>query len=215
MIDLYIETKLRILNARPRGDLQGHLTYVGYHGCSTVDLVLTSEISLTKSTIVQYLSIQDLYFLSDHGPVLLKLEANVLPDLRITDSSKIILPVKEKPFRYNWNNSQEKEFSSQLAFETKNILTFSGKTDTNVNSKIEYELGEIQNAFIRSAKRILKTKVPQINKKKKPNHKKWFNLDCKKLGTNLQRFGRKVSQFPKNPFLREQFYKLKSKYRST
>ena len=52
LLDLCIETKLMILNGRTRGDLQGHLTYVGFHGCSTVDLVLTSEASLTKSTIV-------------------------------------------------------------------------------------------------------------------------------------------------------------------
>ena len=43
LLDLCIETKLRILNGRMRGDLQGHLTYVGFHACSTVDLVLTSR----------------------------------------------------------------------------------------------------------------------------------------------------------------------------
>ena len=52
LLDLCIETKLMILNGRTRGDLQGHLTYVGFHRCSTVDLVVTSEASLTKSTIV-------------------------------------------------------------------------------------------------------------------------------------------------------------------
>ena len=52
LFDLCIETKLRILNGRTHGDLQGHLTYAGFHGCSTVNLVLTSEASLTKSTIV-------------------------------------------------------------------------------------------------------------------------------------------------------------------
>ena len=48
LLDLCIETKLRILNGRTRGDLQGHLTHVGFHDCSTVDLVLTSEALLTK-----------------------------------------------------------------------------------------------------------------------------------------------------------------------
>ena len=64
-LDLCIETNLRILNNRTRGVLQGHLTYVGFHGCSAVDLVLTSEASLTNSTMVQYLSVQDLNFFSD------------------------------------------------------------------------------------------------------------------------------------------------------
>ena len=56
LLDLCIETKLKILNGRKRGDLQGHLTYIGFHGCSTVDLALTSEASLAKPNIVQYLS---------------------------------------------------------------------------------------------------------------------------------------------------------------
>ena len=58
------------------GDLQGHLAYVVFHDSSTVGLVLASEASLTKSTIVQYLSVQDLNFLLDHRPVLLKLTKN-------------------------------------------------------------------------------------------------------------------------------------------
>ena len=35
--------KLRVLNRRARGDLHGHVTYVCYHGCSTLDLVVVSE----------------------------------------------------------------------------------------------------------------------------------------------------------------------------
>ena len=108
LLNLCIETKLRILNGRTRGDLQGHLTYVGYHGCSTVDLVLTSEVSLTESTKVQYLSVQDLNFLSDHRPVLLKRTGNFNPDLNMTDNSKLISTVTEKPLRYNWKNTLEK-----------------------------------------------------------------------------------------------------------
>ena len=65
LLDLCTETKLRVLNGRTCQNLQGLLTYVGFHGCSTVDLVLASEGSLTKSTIVQYLSVQDLNFFSD------------------------------------------------------------------------------------------------------------------------------------------------------
>ena len=85
LLDLCTEAKLRILNGRTRGDLQGHLTYVG---CSTVDLVLASEAYLTKSTIIQYLLVQDLNFLSDHRPILLKLTRNYnfIPNKIIKDT---------------------------------------------------------------------------------------------------------------------------------
>ena len=46
-------------------------------------------------------------------------------------------------------------------------------------------------------------------------HKKWFNLNCKQIGTNLERLGQKLSETPKGTYLREQFLKLKRKYRST
>lgn len=50
---------------------------MGYQGCSTVDLVLTSETTLTQSPIVQYLSILDLVtLLSCYQLVLLKLYKN-------------------------------------------------------------------------------------------------------------------------------------------
>ena len=74
---LCIAAKLRILNGRTRGDLQGHFTYFGFQGCSTVDLVLASE-SFLKSSLIQYLSVQDLNLLSDHKPILLKISNNNL-----------------------------------------------------------------------------------------------------------------------------------------
>ena len=122
LLDLCIETKLMILNGRTRGDLQGHLTYVGFHGCSTVDLVLTSEASLTKSTIVQYLSVQDLNFLSDHRPILLKLTRNYnfLPNKIIKDTQ--VCELKHKPTRYTWKNSLGKNFALRLNLETNKIF---------------------------------------------------------------------------------------------
>ena len=75
LLDLCIAAKLRFLNDRTRGDLQGHITYIGNKGHSTVDLVLASEICLLQSCLIQYLSVLDLHHLSDHCPVLLKLSS--------------------------------------------------------------------------------------------------------------------------------------------
>ena len=44
--------------------------------------------------------------------------------------------------------------------------------------------------------------------------KKLFNLNCKQIRTNLQRLGQKLSKTPKDPYLSEQFFKLKRKYRN-
>ena len=53
LLDLCIAGKLRILNGRTRGDLQGHITDKGNKGHSTVDLVLASEICLIQSGLIE------------------------------------------------------------------------------------------------------------------------------------------------------------------
>lgn len=74
---LCITSRLLILNGRARGDFQGHITYVGYHGCSTVHLILSSEPTLLDPAIFQYLPIfQILNISSHHKPDLLKLFVN-------------------------------------------------------------------------------------------------------------------------------------------
>ena len=53
-IQLCIASKLGVLNGSTRGDLQGHFTYLGYQGCSTMDLVLASE-NVLQTNLIQYL----------------------------------------------------------------------------------------------------------------------------------------------------------------
>ena len=84
LLQLCIGNKLRILNGRTRGDLQGHFTYVGYQGCSTVDLVLASE-SLIKASLIQYFSVLDLSIFSDHRPLLLRILKNKTQKLKCSD----------------------------------------------------------------------------------------------------------------------------------
>ena len=72
LIRLCIVSKLRVLNGRTRGDLQGHFTYLGYQGYSTVDLVLASE-NIFQTNLIQYLSVQTFTTFSDHRPILLKI----------------------------------------------------------------------------------------------------------------------------------------------
>ena len=193
LLDLCIRTKLRILNGRTRGDLQWHLTYVGFHGCSTVDLVLASETSLTKSAIVQYLSVQDLNFLSENRPILITIlgNYNFLPNKIIKDTH--VCELKHKPTWYTWTNSLGKDFPLQLSLETNKIsnVHLGNESDANFRFEMEHTLGKIQNAFIRSAVGVLRRKILKTGKKHTKNipHKKWFNLICKQIRTNLQRLG--------------------------
>ena len=116
-------------------------------------------------------------------------------------------------------DSLGKDLPLRLSLETNKIsnVPLGNEWDTNFRSEIERTLGEIQNAFIRSAEGVLRSKILKTGKKHNKNlpHKKWFNLNCKQIRTNLQRLGQKISKTPKDPYLREQFFKLKRIYRST
>ena len=72
LIQLYIPSKLRVLNGRTREDLQGNFTYLRYQGCSTVDLVLVSK-NIFQTNLIQYLSVQIFMSFSDHRPIPLKI----------------------------------------------------------------------------------------------------------------------------------------------
>ena len=56
-----------------RRDLQGNFTYYGYNDSSTNNHILVSEYTLTNTTIMQYMSVGDLSYLSDHEPLMLRI----------------------------------------------------------------------------------------------------------------------------------------------
>ena len=115
LLKLGIAVKLRILNGRTRCDLQGHVTFFGFQGCSTVDLVLASE-SFLKSSLNQYFSVQDLNLLSDHKPILLKILNNNL--LQTNKNPKYYI-LKDKPPKYHWDNSLKRCYEKHLADKSK------------------------------------------------------------------------------------------------
>ena len=61
-----------------RRDLQGNFTYYGYNDSSTIDHILASEYTLTNTTIMQYMSVGDLSYLSDHEPLMLRIVSMLL-----------------------------------------------------------------------------------------------------------------------------------------
>ena len=54
LLRICIATKLSFLNGRTRNDLQGHFTYFGFQGCSTIYLVLSSESHLKSRLTLSF-----------------------------------------------------------------------------------------------------------------------------------------------------------------
>ena len=126
-------------------NFQGHLTFVGYHVCSTVGLVLSSEATLLDPAIIQYLSLLELNILLEHKPVLLKLFVNNYKEQCSTDSNFL-----------NWTKFCKTQTTYISKETTKDIFVqkLEEKTDiletklNNHKSGIDYFLKEIQNIFL-------------------------------------------------------------------
>ena len=216
LLDLCIAAKLRILNGRTRGDLQGHVTYIGHKGNSTIDLVLTSEINLLETGLIQYLSVLNINHLSDHCPVLLKLsirKQNFKTFEKQNESVKLV----KKPPQYIWKKILENEYSKKLDQET-NKLTVNMKNKNNYLddnfSKIDNLLQKIEDTYLSTANIILNQNKPNKPKFKKPRHQKWFNLTCQQMQRNLNRLGRILTKKPDNHFVKEQYFNLRRKYKT-
>ena len=46
-------------------------------------------------------------------------------------------------------------------------------------------------------------------------NQKWFDLNLKKMRTNLINYGKMFSKYPKDPYIRNHFYKLQREYNIT
>ena len=66
LLNLWKETRIRILNGRTTGDLNGQPTCITYNGSSHVDYTLTSE-ELLK--LVGYFEVHDFTSLTNHRPI--------------------------------------------------------------------------------------------------------------------------------------------------
>ena len=176
LIDLCIASKLRILNGRTRGDFQGHFTYVGYNGCSSVDLIIASENIPTQLSLVGFLSVQELNPRSDHKPLLLKLSVDYLGNKE--PEAQNTLTMHEAPKRYILNDESLTRFENAVE-RLKNVEGHSAS-----NNEIEALLYQIQPSLKSAVNSTLRTgslniKKPtqkQTNKQKK--NQKGFTREC-------------------------------------
>ena len=143
LLDLWTETKLKILNDRTHGDLQGHLDicrllWLQYSRFSFNIRNISDKVNY--STVFFSSSFE---FLSDLWPILLKLirNYNFLPNKIIKDTQ--VCELKHKPTRYTWKNSFGKDFALRVSLETNKIskVPLDNGSDTNFRSEIEYTLG--------------------------------------------------------------------------
>ena len=95
-----------------RRDLQGNFTYYGYNDSSTNDHILVSEYTLTNTTIMQYMPVGDLSYLSDHEPLMLRIVSMLhWKSIEIYQNKSKLFAKQEK---FIWNKNLASIFINEL-----------------------------------------------------------------------------------------------------
>jgi hypothetical protein len=208
LLDVCIVHQLRVLNGRTLGDLSGNFTCFTPNGASAVDYAIVSESALNK---ILYFKIADFKpILSDcHCLLEWEMSASYCYTSDMLEENVII---KSMPRRYMWTEDSATLFQEALTSESvqpkiNQILT---KNELNTFESINNASTDLANIFIQAADLSLKKK--KNSNKNNTKNEKWFNLDLKKMRNNLINYGKVYTQYPKDPYVKNHFYKLYREY---
>ena len=216
LIDLCIASRMRILNGRTIGDLQGKFTYFGYNGVSTNDYVIASENFLRQKHIHSF-TVEDITSLSDHRPLTLKLkyskidtseqnEINLFPKLKTINIKNIDL----------YKTELDKIMDSNTIFSISNRLKNSTNQEEIINMMTQFS-----DLYINAVNKSIPIKHFHPNNKngknKKQanlsNNKKWYDKECKTLKRQLNCINKSLQRDPKNHEKRITFFKTQKSYK--
>ena len=206
LLDLCVSNQLRILNGRTFGDTIGSYTCFTPNGCSTVDYVLISENILNQ---ILYFGVSDfLPTLSDcHCLLQWSLSARFCfkPENKCVKSSHV-------PSRYIWSEESSARFAAALNSEDiqKRLQNLTKGENLHSYESIDNASAELSNIIIHTADKSLKK--CKITRKTKKKGQKWFDSDLISMRRNLLNYGKIYSKYPKDPSVKNHFYKLYREY---
>jgi len=209
LIEMCIETKLRILNGRVNGDSLGYNTYYSCRGSSTIDYFIVSE-----NIFYEFLFM------------------NVLPPTEFSDHSVIWTGFKSKVLNYNVDQNEDFNYEmlpGKYDLESGSQLDFINTlAESNTSCMINQFLLEVNNPttdintlstnlnniILKSANKCFYFKI-FINKKngKKRYKKKWFNGNCLFMKRELNNLGKKLQQNPKDHNINYNYHRLRKEYK--
>ena len=211
IVQLCISNKLRILNGRKTGDLNGKITSYQRLGSSTIDYGIVDE-KLWKDILA--FEIESLTPYSDHCPISLKLATKLYQPENKNKSKKNKKHVNTNNnhrIGYTWKNTSGEDFKSALNHDKIKTM-FKSFLSNEYESSFE-EVKEFNSIILETAKISLKRK--QIPKKKQGSQTKWFDADCSNLKKRLQDIIKQLNkpQASGNNELRTSYFLIKKQYK--
>ena len=111
IIDLCIQSRLRILNGRTLGDLEGSFTFHNSLGSSVIDYFITSDSFLEQ---IMFMKVHNfIKSLSDHCCLSVNFKVDIRADInKNDDTSKSLMPCPDK---YIWDDKSITKFQNILS----------------------------------------------------------------------------------------------------
>jgi exonuclease III len=211
-LDIILNNKMHILNGRTLGDLRGEYTCIQPLGSSVVDYFIVSP---AVASHVCHMVVLPFTIFSDHRPISLKLNfLAVHAGIRKSLDGEY----EKAPLRYKYTNSSKNDFKiaqDNVSFVTmlNNISSKPYSNDSDGTYKLNKDITEYIQQIANSC--LDKTKHPKTNKLNSTvNKQPWFNFTCRQGKRFANKAARLTNKFPESDYLRRNFYKVKSQYKS-
>jgi len=210
LIDLCINSKVRILNGRTPGDMFGKPTCHQPKGFSLVDYVLGSENILLRKTT--FFHVHELTPYSDHCKLSLILQSNSKPPLKKETS----LPSRPH-YKFIWDNDSKEKFSDTLNSSefTSSISLFMTKNYEKTPQSLDMALNDFVNPLQKAGQKCLSLRCSKKQRgkcKNQQDRKKWFNKTCASARRELHNLAKLLSNNPRDPFIRGSYFVKKKQY---
>ena len=189
ILRLCIGNRLRILNGRLTGDLDGKYTCYQTNGASTVDYALASEALIKKILGFQ---VQTLTTYSDHCPISLKLtpsRSHMVKDNVPRQPLCKAAPTQKNFKRFLWKPDSKDKFLNALS--NPNVQRLFDSFNSENHESIDDEISQFNEIINSVAKSCLATsrKTSKNTKEKKP----WYDHTCRQLKKQLQQLVKKIN----------------------
>ena len=211
LLDLCIESKLRIVNGRIMGDSLGYKTYYGPRGSSSIDFIIAAEELFNYFLFINVMPPTEL---SDHCVVWcgMKMKVHCNCDTDGLDIEHHVLPEK-----YVIDSDSQQKYVASLVDEESACLlqTFLQNIDNDSELDINSLSHQLTKIIQNAASKSCQSRQIKFGKKTKRFRKKWFNGNCLMMRKELRKLGKRLQLDSNNSDLNMAFHRLKKEYNKT
>lgn len=206
-LELLLNNSLHILNGRTLGDFKGQFTSIQRTGSSVIDYICTSP---DIKHLINFMKILPFTQYSDHKPLSLNLKVNCTP----RNCPKLCDAYDKAPVRYKFNDDS-KEAYKNVQSDSNIFDSVSAILDKAYDSNVDgiHDLNNVFTSYLCKLADATATKTKNTNNSA-VNNQPWFNKECRQGKKLINKAARIVSRFPGSDYLRQNYYKVKSKYKS-